>query len=102
MNHLDELESKSIFIIREAYKKFKDVALLWSIGKDSTTLLWLCRKAFYGKLPFPVMHIDTTHKFPEMYTFREHWAKEWKSEKSWKSRFAWQCVTFPPWESGSL
>jgi len=77
MDHLDALESKSIFIIREAYKQFKNIALLWSIGKDSTTMLWLVRKAFYGKIPFPVMHIDTTFKFPEMYAFREHWAKEW-------------------------
>lgn len=77
MDHLDELESKSIFIIREAYKKFKKVVLLWSIGKDSTTLLWLCRKAFFDRIPFPVMHIDTTFKFEEMYKFREHWAKEY-------------------------
>ncbi len=77
MDYLDELENKSVYIIREAYHQFGNVALLWSIGKDSTTLLWLCRKAFFGKLPFPVMHIDTTFKFPEMYTFRDHWAKEW-------------------------
>lgn len=77
MNYLDRLESKSIFIIREAHYQFKNLALLWSIGKDSTTLLWLCRKAFFGKIPFPVMHIDTTFKFPEMYAYRDHWAKEW-------------------------
>jgi sulfate adenylyltransferase subunit 2 len=77
MDDLDELESKSIYVIREAYKKFKRISLLWSMGKDSTVLLWLCRKAFYGKIPFPVMHIDTTFKFPEMYEYREHWAKEY-------------------------
>jgi sulfate adenylyltransferase subunit 2 len=77
MNYLDQLESKSIFVIREAYYRFKNMALLWSIGKDSTTLLWLCRKAFFGKIPFPVMHIDTTFKFPEMYEFRDRYAKEW-------------------------
>lgn len=77
MDHLSELENKSIFIIREAYSKFKNIALLWSIGKDSTTLLWLCRKAFYGKLPFPVIHIDTGYKFPEMYKFRDEYAKKW-------------------------
>jgi len=77
LDHLSELENKSIFIIREAYSKFKNVALLWSIGKDSTTLLWLCRKAFYGKLPFPVIHIDTGYKFPEMYQFRDEYAKKW-------------------------
>ena len=77
MDYLDELENQSIYIIREAKYQFKNLSLLWSIGKDSTTLLWLCRKAFFGKIPFPVMHIDTTFKFPEMYAFRDHWAKEW-------------------------
>ncbi|MCD6110518.1 MAG: sulfate adenylyltransferase subunit 2 [Thermoplasmata archaeon] len=77
MDHLDELESRSIYIIREAYRQFKDIAALWSIGKDSTTLVWLIRKAFYGKVPFPVVHIDTSYKFKEIYAFREKWAKEW-------------------------
>ncbi len=76
MDYLEELESKSIFIIREAYKQFKRIVLLWSIGKDSTVLLWLCRKAFYGRIPFPSLHIDTTFKFPEMYAFRDKYAKE--------------------------
>jgi sulfate adenylyltransferase subunit 2 len=77
LSHLDKLENQTIYIIREAYSQFKNVAMLWSIGKDSTTLLWLVRKAFYGKLPFPVLHIDTTHKFKEIYAFREKYAKEW-------------------------
>jgi sulfate adenylyltransferase subunit 2 len=77
MNYLDELESRSIYIIREAYKQFRNIALLWSIGKDSTSLLHLCRKAFYGKLPFPVMHIDTSYKFKEIYEFRDKYAKDW-------------------------
>lgn len=77
MDHLTALENKSIFIIREAYYRFKDIAMLWSVGKDSTTLLWLCRKAFFGKIPFPVIHIDTTYKFPEMYKFRDEYAKKW-------------------------
>jgi sulfate adenylyltransferase subunit 2 len=74
--NINELEQKSIFIIREAYNKYGKIALLWSIGKDSTTLLWLIKKAFYGKVPFPVIHIDTTYKFPEMYTFRDKIAAE--------------------------
>lgn len=77
MDHLSILENKSIFIIREAYYKFKNIAVLWSIGKDSTTLLWLCRKAFFGKIPFPVIHIDTGYKFPEIYRFRDEYAKKW-------------------------
>ncbi|MEW5806092.1 MAG: sulfate adenylyltransferase subunit CysD [Acidobacteriota bacterium] len=77
MNYLDELESKSIYIIREAYKQFRNIAMLWSIGKDSTTLLWLVRKAFYDQIPFPVMHIDTGYKFKEIYEFRDDRAREW-------------------------
>ena len=77
MDHLDDLESRSIFIIREAYSQFRDIGMLWSIGKDSTTLLWLVRKAFYGKIPFPIIHIDTSYKFSQMYTFRDEKAKEW-------------------------
>jgi len=51
--------------------------VLWSVGKDSTTLLWLCRKAFFGKIPFPVIHIDTGYKFPKMYQFRDEYARKW-------------------------
>ena len=77
MDHLSKLENQSIYIIREAYNQFKDVAMLWSIGKDSTTCLWLIRKAFFGKIPFPVVHLDTTYKFKEIYDFRDKYAKEW-------------------------
>jgi sulfate adenylyltransferase subunit 2 len=77
MDHLDELENQSIYIIREAYAQFRNVAMLWSIGKDSTTLLWLIRKAFFGKIPFPIIHIDTSYKFKEIYEFRDKYAKEW-------------------------
>ncbi len=77
MDHLDKLESKSIYIIREAYKQFKDIAILWSIGKDSTALMWMVRKAFYGKVPFPALHIDTGYKFKEIYEFRDEWSKKW-------------------------
>ncbi len=77
MDYLDELESKSIYIIREAYKQFRNIAMLWSIGKDSTTLLWLVRKAFYDQIPFPVLHIDTSYKFKEIYEYRDTKAAEW-------------------------
>jgi len=77
MNYLNELESRTIYIIREAYNHFKNIAMLWSIGKDSTTLLWIVRKAFFGKIPFPVMHIDTSFKFKEIYEFRKKYADEW-------------------------
>jgi sulfate adenylyltransferase subunit 2 len=75
--NLKEKEKNSIYIIREIYAQEKNLALLWSMGKDSTVLLWLTRKAFFGEIPFPVVHIDTTYKFPEMYEFRDYYAKEW-------------------------
>ncbi len=77
MDHLDELESKSIYIIREAHYQFDRLAALWSVGKDSTTLVWLCRKAFFGEIPFPVIYIDTGHHFQEMYDFRDQCVEEW-------------------------
>lgn len=75
--HLQNLEKKSISIIREAKAQFENLAVLWSTGKDSTLTLALCRKAFYGKIPFPAIHIDTGYKFPEIYQFREKIAREW-------------------------
>lgn len=78
MDYLTELEQKSIYIVREAWAQYKNkMAMLWSIGKDSTSMLYLCRKAFFGKIPFPVMHIDTSFKFKEIYQFRDEYAKKW-------------------------
>jgi sulfate adenylyltransferase subunit 2 len=77
MHHLDALENKSIYLIREAHSRFKSKALLWSMGKDSTVLLWLCRKAFFGNIPFPVIHLDTSYKFKEIYAFREKYSRQW-------------------------
>ncbi len=77
MEGLKRLEEKSIFIIREATRQFKKIGVLWSMGKDSTTTVWLCRKAFFGQIPFPVIHIDTGYKFPEMYAFRDTLVKRW-------------------------
>jgi len=77
MDRLSELENRSIYILREAYNQFDRLAALWSVGKDSTALLALCRKAFFGRIPFPVVHIDTSYKFPEMYSFRDKLVEEW-------------------------
>lgn len=77
LDYLDALESQSIYILREAFKKFKRIAMLWSIGKDSTLLLWLARKAFFGHCPIPLVHIDTTLKIPEMIEFRDRLVAEW-------------------------
>ena len=77
MNHLDILENKSIHILREAYSNFQNLCMLWSIGKDSTTMLWLARKAFFGHVPFPLVHIDTHYKIPEMIEYRDKYAIQW-------------------------
>ena len=74
MNHLDALEAESVYILREAFAKLDKLAILWSLGKDSNVVLWLVRKAFFGHVPFPVMHVDTERKFPEMYAFRDRYA----------------------------
>src|SRR3972149_3890757 len=78
MDHLDQLENLSIYILREAYANFKSLGMLWSIGKDSTVLLWLARKAFLGHVPFPLIHIDTSYKIPEMIAYRDRLTIEWK------------------------
>ena len=75
--HLSELEDQSVYILREAYRKFRKLALLWSIGKDSSVLLWLVRKAFFGHIPIPCVHVDTSYKIPEMIEFRDRLAREW-------------------------
>ncbi len=77
LTHLKQLEAESIHIIREVAAEFQNPVMLYSIGKDSAVMLHLARKAFYpGKLPFPVLHVDTGWKFREMYAFREKMVKE--------------------------
>jgi sulfate adenylyltransferase subunit 2 len=76
-SHLDLLEAESIHIFREAAAQFRKPVMLYSIGKDSTVLLHLARKAFFPQnLPFPLLHVDTTWKFREMIAFRDRIAKE--------------------------
>ncbi len=77
MNLLDELENISVHILREAYANFKNLGMLWSMGKESTVLLWLTRKAFFGHVPFPLIHIDTKYKIPEMIDYRDRLVKDW-------------------------
>ena len=77
LDALTRLEQESIYIVREAYHAFDNLALLWSLGKDSNVLVWLLMKAFFGRVPFPVVHVDTGMKFDEMYAFRERYQKEW-------------------------
>ena len=74
--HLRELESESIYILRETVAQFRNSVLLYSIGKDSSVLVHLARKAFYpGPLPFPFLHVDTGYKFKEMIEFRDRFVK---------------------------
>ena len=76
LSHLDSLESESIYIMREVASEFQNPVLLYSVGKDSSVMLRLAQKAFYpGKIPFPIMHIDTSYKFREMIKFRDNIAK---------------------------
>jgi sulfate adenylyltransferase subunit 2 len=77
MDLLDHLEHQSIYILREAFNRIDNIAMLWSIGKDSNVMLWLTRKAFFGRIPFPVVHLDTGAEFPETYAFRDRYVKEW-------------------------
>jgi sulfate adenylyltransferase subunit 2 len=77
MDRLDQLEAESIFIFREGFARLKRLALLWSLGKDSNVMIWIARKAFFGRVPFPVLHVDTAKKFPEMYAFRDRYSVEW-------------------------
>ena len=77
LSHLEALEAESIYILREAVAEFARPVMLYSIGKDSSVMLRLAQKAFYpGKIPFPLLHIDTSYKFPEMIEFRDRYAKE--------------------------
>ena len=77
LNNLKQLESESIHIMREVASEFERPVMLYSIGKDSSVMLRLAQKAFYpGKIPFPLMHVDTGFKFKEMYEFRDSYIKE--------------------------
>jgi len=78
MDKLAELEARSIYILREAYNRIKPLGMLWSLGKDSNVLLWLTKKAFFGHVPFPCILLDTGEEFPEVYSFRDQYVKEWQ------------------------
>jgi sulfate adenylyltransferase subunit 2 len=77
LSHLDQLEAESIYIMREVAAEFERPVLLYSVGKDSSVLVRLAQKAFHpGRLPFPLLHVDTTFKFDEMYAFRDAFCRE--------------------------
>jgi sulfate adenylyltransferase subunit 2 len=77
LSHLKTLEAESIYILREAAAEFSHPVMLYSIGKDSSVMLRLAQKAFFpGKFPFPLLHIDTSYKFPEMIEFRDEYPRQ--------------------------
>ena len=80
MDHLEKLEAQSIYIFREAFYAVdkKKLAMLWSFGKDSTVMIWLARKAFFGRIPFPLIHCDTGLEMDEVYAYRDRYVKEWE------------------------
>ncbi|MFB1015931.1 MAG: sulfate adenylyltransferase subunit CysD, partial [Alteromonadaceae bacterium] len=81
LTHLQKLEAESIHIIREVAAEFDNPAMLYSVGKDSAVLLHLARKAFApGKIPFPLLHVDTDWKFKEMIVFRDQMAEKYGFE----------------------
>ena len=98
MDYLSKLENQSIYIMREAFNKFENLAMLWSIGKDSTVLLWLARKAFFGHVPFPLVHVDTTYKIPSMIEYRDRLVRGMEARtgrRQKRSRCCSSGVTFP-------
>ena len=77
LDHLESLEAESIYILREAVAEFARPVMLYSIGKDSSVMLRLAQKAFFpGKIPFPLLHVDTSYKFPEMIEFRDAYTRK--------------------------
>lgn len=77
-DHLNNLEAQSIYIFREAFHAIDKLAMLWSFGKDSNVMIHLARKAFFGRIPFPLIHCDTELEMDEVYAFRDKYAKEWE------------------------
>ena len=77
LSHLDQLEAEAIFVLRETAAQFENPALLFSGGKDSIVMAWLARKAFWpARMPFPLVHIDTGHNFPETITYRDSFVEK--------------------------
>src|ERR1044071_1085626 len=77
LTHLKQLEAESIHIIREVAAEFQNPVMLYSIGKDSSVMVRLAQKAFYpARIPFPLLHVNTTWKFREMISFRDQFCKE--------------------------
>ncbi|WP_372612512.1 sulfate adenylyltransferase subunit CysD [Halomonas sp.] len=102
MTHLEQLEAESIHIIREVAAEFRNPVMMYSIGKDSSVMLHLARKAFYpGPPPFPLLHVDTTWKFREMIAFRDHMAADVGMELLVHTNEEGRAAGINPFEHGS-
>jgi sulfate adenylyltransferase subunit 2 len=101
-NILDYLVDESIYIFREVATQFEKPVLLYSVGKDSSVLLHLARRAFYpGKIPFPLLHVDTGYEFSEIYEFRDKMAKEYQAELHVYKNEEGEAVNSNPWDLGT-
>jgi sulfate adenylyltransferase subunit 2 len=78
VDSLSRLEAETITILREAYRAAAKPCMLWSIGKDSTALVWMARKAFLGRVPFPLVQLETFMELPEVYAFRDRLIADWQ------------------------
>ncbi|HEY5350043.1 MAG TPA: phosphoadenosine phosphosulfate reductase family protein, partial [Candidatus Lustribacter sp.] len=78
MDALSRLEAETVTILREVYRASTKPCMLWSIGKDSTALLWMARKAFFGHVPFPMVLLETHMELPEVYAFRDEIIARWQ------------------------
>ncbi|MFH0985299.1 MAG: sulfate adenylyltransferase subunit CysD [Candidatus Omnitrophota bacterium] len=103
LDHLDLLEAESIHILREVVASFERPVMLYSVGKDSSVMVRLAQKAFHpGKIPFPLLHVDTTMKFKEMYTFRDRFTKEIGADlRVYQYQIALDSAT-NPWDLGTV
>src|SRR3989339_432093 len=103
LDYLEQLEAESIHIIREAAAGFKNPVMLYSIGKDSSVMLHLARKAFHpAPIPFPLLHVDTQLKFPEMIEFRDRMARQFVFELRVPSNRQALAAGANPWEMGTV
>ncbi|MDD5169820.1 MAG: sulfate adenylyltransferase subunit 2 [Syntrophales bacterium] len=101
LSYLENLESESIHIMREVAAEFKNPVMLYSVGKDSSVMVRLAQKAFYpGRFPFPLMHIDTGYKFPEMYAFREEFCRRIGAELIVERNESWIAQGCHPLHTG--
>ncbi len=102
LSHLKQLEAESIHILREVVAEFDNPVMLYSVGKDSAVMVRLAQKAFFpGKLPFPLLHVDTTWKFREMITFRDAFCKEHGFDLLVHTNTAPEAVGMNPFDHGS-